>query len=122
MNTMKKQWVPEIYYEETDEGLTSHIPFISVPENESMPKVLFMFESRETGEEEIGPDGMPLPIVDLDLHQYGNMNTLRDNLPTNVYDMCRQALGLEPLNTAIEKGKNITEKVREKAEIVSKSV
>ena len=122
MNTMKKQWVPEIYYEETDEGLTSHIPFISVPENESTPKVLFMFESRETGEEEIGPDGMPLPIVDLDLHQYGNMNTLRANLPTNVYDMCRQALGLEPLNTAIEKGKNITEKVREKAEIVSKSV
>ena len=122
MNTMKKQWVPEIYYEETDDGLTSHIPFISVPENESMPKILFMFESRETGEEEIGPDGMPLPIVDLDLHQYGNMNTLRDNLPTNVYDMCRQALGLEPLNTAIEKGKNITDKVREKAEIVSKSV
>lgn len=122
MNSTKNQWVPEIYYEEIEEGLTSHIPFISVPEEETMPKILFMFESRETGEEEIGPDGQPLPIVDLDLHQYGNMNTLRDNLPTNVYDLCRRALGLEPLDVAVEKGKDITEKVRKKSEITSKSV
>ena len=114
MNLHQKQWVPEIYYEETDEGLTSHIPFISVPPEESMPKILFMFESRETGEEEVGPDGEPLPIVDLDLHQYGNMNTLRDNLPTDLYDTVRQALGLEPLGQATEKGKAITESIREK--------
>ncbi len=111
-----KQWVPEIYYEETEEGLTSHIPFISVPEREVMPKVLFMFESRETGEQEVGPDGEPLPIVDLDLHQYGNMNTLRDNLPTDVYDTVRQALGLEPLKSAVKKGQKITENIRQKAE------
>jgi hypothetical protein len=108
----QQQWVPEIYYEETEEGITSHIPFIAVPPGEAMPKVLFMFESRETGEEEVGPDGNPLPIFDLDLHQYGNMNTLRDNLPTNVYDIVRRALGLEPLTEAIEKGKKITENVR----------
>ena len=114
MNLTQKQWVPEIYYEETEEGLTSHIPFISVPTDESMPKVLFMFESRETGEEEIGPDGEPLPIVDLDLHQYGNMNTLRDNLPSEVYDIVRQALGLERLSTAVEKGKKLTDNIREK--------
>lgn len=116
MNSTQKQWVPEIYYEETEEGLTSHIPFISVPENEIMPKVLFMFESRETGEEEVGPDGQPLPIFDLDLHQYGNMNTLRDNLSTEIYDIVRQALGLERLSTATEKGKKITDAVRGKAE------
>ena len=110
------QWIPEIYYEETDEGLTSHIPFISVPPNESMPKILFMFESRETGEEEVGPDGQPLPIVDLDLHQYGNMNTLRDNLPRDLYDIVRRALGLEPLEQATEKGQAITSAVREKTE------
>ena len=118
MNSMQKQWVPEIYYEETEEGITSHIPFISVPEDETMPKILFMFESRETGEEEVGPEGEPLPIFDLDLHQYGNMNTLRDNLPKDLYDIVRRALGLEPLEVAIEKGQKITTNIREKTEKV----
>lgn len=113
MSSMNKQWVPEIYYEETEEGVTSHIPFIAVPPDETMPKVLFMFESRETGEEEVGPDGNPLPIFDLDLHQYGNMNTLRDNLPSDLYDQVRQSLGLEPLSEAMQKGKKITENIRE---------
>ena len=72
MSDNPRNWIPEIYYEETDEGITSHIPFISVPTEETMPNVLFMFESRETGEEEVGPNGDPMPIVDLDLHQYAN--------------------------------------------------
>ena len=113
-NNNQRNWIPEIYYEETDEGITSHIPFISVPTSERMPSVLFMFESRETGEEEVGPDGEPMPIVDLDLHQYANMNILRDNLPASVYDTVRQALGLEPLAEATEKGKKITAGVRDK--------
>ena len=110
----QKNWIPEIYYEEDQDGLTSHIPFISVPTEQEMPKVLFMFESRETGEEEVSPNRDPMPIVDLDLHQYANMNTLRDNLPTNIYDTVRQALGLEPLASAVEKGKKITDNVRTK--------
>lgn len=114
MSKNQRNWIPEIYYEETDEGITSHIPFISVPTEEKMPTILFMFESRETGEEEIGPNGEPMPIVDLDLHQYANMNTLRDTLPTDLYDKVRQALGLEPLATATEKGQKITENVRGK--------
>ena len=114
MNENQRNWIPEIYYEETDEGITSHIPFISVPENEMMPNVLFMFESRETGEEVVGPGGEPMPIVDLDLHQYANMNVLRDNLPSSLYDTVRQVLGLEPLAQAIEKGQKITSDVREK--------
>ena len=114
MSLHPNQWVPEIYYEETEEGVTSHIPFISVPAEESMPKILFMFESRETGEEEVGPNGEPLPIFDLDLHQYANMNTLRDNLPSETYDIVRQSLGLEKLSTAVEKGKKITDSIREK--------
>ena len=55
---MNNQWVPEIYYEEADEtGLTSHIPFVAVPDGEEMPRMLFIFESRETGDFEPGPDG-----------------------------------------------------------------
>ena len=114
MSENRSTWVPEIFYEETEEGITSSIPFIAVPIEEQMPKVLFMFESRETGEEEVGPDGEPMPIVDLDLHQYANMNTLRDNLPTNTYDTIRQALGLEPLKSATEKGQKLTESIRDK--------
>ena len=116
MSNPQKNWIPEIYYEESEGGITSHIPFIAVPTDQEMPKVLFMFESRETGEEEVGPDGNPLPIFDLDLHQYANMNTLRDNLPTDVYDIVRQSLGLEPLAEATEKGRKITQGVRDKIE------
>lgn len=114
MSTNQRSWIPEIYYEEDSDGMTSHIPFISVPAEETMPNILFIFESRETGEQEVGPDGNPLPIFDLDLHQYACMNTLRDNLSSEVYDVVRQALGLEQLQSAVEKGKKLTENIRNK--------
>ena len=110
----ERQWVPEICYEEVEDGLTSHIPFIEVPDGIEMPRVLFVFESRNTGETEPGLDGEEVPIVELDLHQYANMNILRDQLSTNLYDIVRQALGLEPLLTAVEGGKKITENIRNK--------
>jgi|TARA_R110001599_G_scaffold71320_6_gene199127 hypothetical protein len=112
MNINNKQWIPEIYYEEDSDGQTSHIPFISVPIGEKMPNILFMFGSIETGEEEIGPAGEPLPIVDLDLHQYANMNTLRDNLTIEMYDCVRTCLGLESLAEATIKGKKLTDNIR----------
>jgi|LWDU01.1.fsa_nt_gi hypothetical protein len=110
----QKQWVPEICYEESDEGITSHIPFIDVPLNLEMPKILFIFETRETGEFEPGPDGDPMPIVDLDLHQYADMNTLRDQLAPHLYDLVRQSLGLEPLAEAIPAGQKLTQNIRNK--------
>ena len=76
---MTKQWIPEIMYEETqDDGLTSHIPFIPVPQDEEMPKLIYVFESRETGEFEPGPNGEDLPVTTMDLHQYADMNTLKN--------------------------------------------
>lgn len=106
------KWVPEIVYEEADDGLTSNIPFISVPNGMSMPKILFIFESRETGEFEPGPEGEELPVTEIDLHQYADMNTLRDSLSTDLYNKVRVSLGLEPLDVAIRKGQEITEKIR----------
>lgn len=103
-------WYPEIMYEEE-----SKIPFVPVPEGEQMPGILFMFESRETGEHEPGPDGEPLPIVQMDLHQYANMGTLKEKLDPTSFDAVRSALGLEPLATAAEKGAQLTNKVREAA-------
>ena len=70
-----ENWVPEIMYEEAqDEGLTSHIPFIPVPPDMEMPSLLYVFESRETGEFEPGPEGEELAVTEMELHQYADMN------------------------------------------------
>ena len=110
---MSNNWVPEIYYEEADEsGLTSHIPFISPPPDEEMPKMLFIFESRETGEYEPGADGEDLPVFQIDLHQYADMAFLKAGLDGPTFDKVREALGLEPLADAAAAGSKITERIR----------
>ena len=113
MTTRAGRWVPEIMYEESEGGLTSNIPFIQVPSGEEMPGVLFIFESRDTGEFEPGSDGEDLPVTDLELHQFCNMSTLKNKLSTDEYDRVRAALGLEPLKVASQKGAAITQKVRD---------
>jgi len=110
----QKNWIPEIMYEDDAEGLSSHIPFIMVPAAETMPKILFIFESRETGEFEPGNDGEPIPIIEMELHQYADMQELKKGLTEAEYNKVRSVLGLEPLAQAIVKGKKITENIREK--------
>ena len=105
-------WVPEIFYEEADSGLTSNIPFIAVPEDREMPQLLYVFESRETGEIEPGPEGEELPVTEIDLHQYADMSILKHRLTKPAYDDVRAALGLEPLVDATIKGHEITENIR----------
>lgn len=103
------KWQPEIMYnEEVDNNPISRIPFIPVPKDEKMPSVLFLFESRETDEKEVGPDGIDYPVVQWDLHQYADMNTLKEHLPNDVFDRVRIALGLEPLEIAAKKGEKIS--------------
>ena len=109
---MTKRWVPEIVYEDGEEGLSSHIPLVVVPEGEEMPKMLFIFESRETGESEPGPDGESLPVTELDLHQYADMAVLKEKLNWIEYDNVRCVLGLEPLKDAAMKGSKITSNIR----------
>ena len=108
---MSTKWIPEIMYEESEEG-SSNIPFIMVPNGETMPKLLYIFESRDTGEKEPGLDGEPVPIIEWDLHQYADMLVLKNNLDVQTYDKVRSALGLEPLLVATEKGKNISKNIR----------
>ena len=109
---MKSNWFPEIMYEDDEGGMTSKIPFIMVPKEEHMPKILFMFESRETGEFEPGTDGEPMPIVEMDLHQYADMAALKTGLTVDVYNQVRKCLGLKPLDEAVEAGKKITNNIR----------
>jgi hypothetical protein len=108
-------------YEETDEGLSSHIPFIMVPHGQVMPKMLFVFESRETGEYEPNQDGDPVPIFEMDLHQYADMQILKQGLDSETYDVVRKCLGLDPLEAAVEKGTKITESVRNNLDNSSRS-
>jgi hypothetical protein len=115
MNTKKKKsWVPEIYYEESFGDVNSQIPFIQVPAEEEMPKILFIFESRETGEFEPGPKGEELPVTEMTLHQYVDMEQLKQKLNPEEYDRVRSVLGLQPLREATEAGKKITDSIREK--------
>ena len=109
---MKTKWIPEIMYEDSEEG-SSHIPFIMVPTDEVMPNLLYIFESRDTGEIEPGLEGNPVPVFEWDLHQYGDLNTLKNNLDKKTYDKVRIALGLEPIDVASEKGKKITNKIKD---------
>ena len=112
----RSRWIPEIMYEETDEGLSSNIPFIMVPKNEIMPQMVFIFESRETGELEPNEDGDPVPIMEMDLHQYADMAMLKAGLTLEEYDTVRKVLGLQPMKQAVSAGKVITENIRKKIE------
>lgn len=108
----KKAWVPEIFYEDDANGLAGQIPFIAVPKNEEMPKMLFIFESRETGEIEPGPKGEDLPVTEITLHQYADMEFLKVGLTPEEYDRVRDVLGLQPLKDATESGRQITQNIR----------
>ncbi len=113
---MSEQWFPEIMYEESDDGVSSKIPFVLVPQDKEMPSLLYVFESRETGEHEPGLDGDPVPILEMDLHQYADMAILKQNLSPIEYDNVRFALGLDSLLVATEAGKKITDSVRQNIE------
>ncbi len=110
---MSRNWIPEIMYEEADEGTSSAIPFIMVPEEEQMPKLLYIFESRQTGEHEPGLEGEEVPVYEWDLHQYADMLVLKQSLDKQTYDKVRHALGLESLDAATEKGEKISKNVKE---------
>ena len=112
-------WFPEIMYEEPseEEALTSNIPFIPVPNNQEMPKLLYIFESRETGEFEPGPEGEELPVSEMELHQYADMAVLKSQLDLDVYDVIRSALDLEPMSSAVLKGKKITDRVHKNIQV-----
>jgi len=110
------QWVPEIAYEEGDGEFTSNIPFIAVPQDEEMPRILFVFESRDTGEIEPGLTGEDVPVVELNLHQYVNMTALKTRLSPEEYDKVRFVLGLDPLNKAVDAGRKITDSIRKSLE------
>tara|TARA_Y100000022_G_C13169447_1_gene337915 strand:- start:181 stop:528 length:348 start_codon:yes stop_codon:yes gene_type:complete len=111
-----KNWVPEILYEETENGGSSALPFIMVPDNELMPRLLYIWESKDTGRYEPNDVGNPVPVFEWDLHQYADMLFLKKHLDPNIYDKVRLALGLEKLADAVKSGSENTEKIRNNLE------
>ena len=110
MSKNSGKWIPEICYEDYSRGegggFTSGIPFIDVPPEHSMPKVLFMYEARALESE--GEEELEKEII---LHSYANMLQLKDKLSEEDYDKVREALGLQPLSVAVEAGNKINEKI-----------
>jgi hypothetical protein len=103
---MKDKWIPEIYYEEDKEGVTRGLPFVKVSKDQSMPSALFVCEIRDIKEEEVEQE------VDLTVHMYANMTSLKERLDIETYNKIRRiGLGLEDLDLAIEKGKQTTENI-----------
>ena len=115
MDTANKHWVPEITYEEADndDGQLGHLPLIHVPPGQNMPVFLMIWEARDTGEFEPGPTGEEVPIVEWDMRQYAQMETLKKKLSPADYDKVRVALGLKPMAQAVREGQEISQKVRE---------
>lgn len=112
----RTNWVPEILYEETAEGESSSLPFVMVPHDQEMPKLLYIFESKDTGRFEPNSEGDPVPVYEWDLHQYADMLVLKNKLEADIYDKVRQALGLEKLADATKKGIATTERIRNNLE------
>lgn len=104
-----KNWIPEIVYEEGE----GQLPFIHVPPDQEDPRLLFIFISHQTGEFEPGSDGEEVPVLEMDLKQFVDLSLLKGGLTEQEYDKVRSVLGLEPLRQAAEKGKKITQAVRE---------
>lgn len=110
--TNPRKWVPEIMYEEyEEENISGGLPFIQIPADKEMPDILFMFGSQNTGEFEPDMEGNPEPIVEMELYQYCCMQYLKEGLDADTYDTVRVALGLRPLQEAIEEGKRISGKI-----------
>lgn len=110
MSKLPKNWIPEIVYEEGE----SQIPFIHVPPGQEDPKLLFIFVAHQTGEFEPGMEGEDVPVIDMDLKQFVDISLLKTGLAPEEYDKVRSILGLEPLKQAAEKGRTITQSIREK--------
>ena len=85
------KWIPEIFYEETNKGLTGGLPFVNVPKDRSMPPCMFICEVRDIDEES---SEIEKEVI---VHSLANMTILKQNLDIETYNKVRVSLGLEVL-------------------------
>jgi hypothetical protein len=107
----KRNWIPEIFYEEGTDGMAGQFPFIQIPVDKDMPTMLFMLGSKETGEFTPSSNGEPEPIVEMEMYSYVNMQQLQEVMPFEDYDRLRITIGLKPLDEASRLGMQQSEKM-----------
>lgn len=116
-NTVKKPKLPVILYEEPKPGEPANpIPYVEVAQDDEMPKVLFVSEYKETGEFEVDPESGSVPIVDMLIHKYVDLDFLKLKVDEQTFDKIRVALGMAPLKQAQQQGQKILDKVYVNAE------
>ena len=84
---------PEIYYEESHEGITNGLPFFHVSSGSKIPTVFFigsvfdtdeLVEGTETGEK----------VKEVVVQSYYNSQALKESLDEETYFKVKKALGL----------------------------
>jgi hypothetical protein len=85
------KWIPEIFYEEDNKGLTGGLPFINVPKDRSMPSCMFICEVRPVYEED---NEIEKEVI---AHSLANMSVLKQKLDQETYNKVRTAIGLQPI-------------------------
>jgi len=113
MTKNKNFEMPVILYEDTKDGAFS-FPYMEVQTGKEMPKVLFMFEYKHTGETEPNEKGEEVPVIDQIPHKFVDMEHLKEVLDAETNDKVRVAIGLKPLREAQSLGKPIVERVLSK--------
>jgi hypothetical protein len=114
-----KEWIPEILYEEDENGKQETIPLIEVPENNKMPYALRVWEQHRTGRYEPGDQGQEVEVVERDLHLYIDMHFMKEKLAPEDLDKIRVAMGMKPLKEAQIAGAAITEQVKKNVEAIN---
>jgi len=107
MSQENLKWIPNIYYEETPDGVTGGLPFIDVPYGRSMPGCLFICEAKDYRDlSQETKDHMDLDHLEKEIvvHSYANMTILKNKLTPELFDEVRLAIGLQPLQKAVLEG------------------
>lgn len=97
------RWIPEIFYEEKNDGMTQGLPFVNVPEDKVMPSSVFICGIKDLKEED--------EQKELTVYHFINMSYLKDNVDLETLNKVRSALGLMLLDDAIEEGEKLNQKI-----------
>jgi hypothetical protein len=99
---MKQFNQPEIFYEESHEGLTNGMPFMQIEKESSIPGALFLAAATnfENKNKDVDDENEMCEII---MQMYVNSEVLKAILPEEEYDKVRESLGLISLKDAINK-------------------
>ncbi len=100
---MNKFTQPEIFYEESHEGLTNGMPFMRIENSQTIPNALFVGAAKNIENKNTEVDEKEM--CEITLQMYVNSEVLKNILDKETYDKVRISIGLDPLDVAIEKSK-----------------